>query len=68
MVEAHQLQVGVDVLHVLAEAGAEEPGMEDDVGEVFHGHVRGRGHDDGPCLPNDRVHARPREGNLAEWP
>ena len=67
MLEAHQLQVGVDVLHVLAEAGAEEPGMGDDVGEVFHGHVRGRGHD-GPCLPNDRVHARPREENLAEWP
>lgn len=66
--EAHQLQVGVDVLHVLAEAGAEELGMEGDVGEVFHGHVRGRGHDDGPCPPNDRAHARPREESLAEWP
>jgi hypothetical protein len=60
----------VDVLHGLAEAGAEEPGMEDDVGGVFHGHVRGRGrgHDDGPCLLNDRVHVRPRGENLAEWP
>lgn len=66
MVEAHQLQVDVDVLHGLAEAGAEGPGMEDDVGEVFRGHVRG--HDDGPCLLNDRVHARPRGENLAEWP
>lgn len=68
VVEAHQLQVSVDVLHVLAEAGAEGPGKEDDVVEVFHGHARGRGHDDGPCFPNDRVHARPREENLAEWP
>ena len=44
--------------------------MEGDVGEVVHGHVRvrGRGHDDEPCLPNDHVHARPREENLAEWP
>lgn len=66
MVEAHQLEVGGDVLHVLTEAGA-GLGMEDDVGEVFHGHVRGRGHDD-VCLPNDRVHARPREENLEEWP
>ena len=69
VVEAHQLQVSVDVLHVLAEAGAEEgQRKEDDVVEVFHGHARGRGHDDGPCFPNDRVHARPREENLAEWP
>jgi len=65
VVEAHQSQEGVDVLH--AEAGAEGPGMEDGVGEVFHDHVHGRGHDDGPCLPSDHVHARPREENLAEW-
>ena len=68
MVVAHQLQVDVDVFHVLAEAGAEGPGMEDDVGEVFHGHVRGRGHGDGPCFPNDHVHARPRDESLGEWP
>ena len=68
MVEAHQLPVGVDVLHVLAEAGAEGPGMGDGVGEVFRGHVRGRGHDDGPCPPNDRVHARPLGESLGEWP
>ena len=68
MVEAHQLQVGVDVLHVLAEAGVEGPGTGDDVGEAFHGHVHGRGHDDGPFLPNDHVRAHPREENLPEWP
>lgn len=65
MVEAHQSQEGVGVLHVLAEAGG--PGMADGVGEAFHDHVHGRGHDDGPCFPSDHVHARPREENLAEW-
>jgi len=66
VVEAHQLQVGADVVHVPAEAAAEGQGMEDGVGEPFHGHGRVRGHDDVSCLPNDRVHARPREETV-EW-
>lgn len=60
--EAHHLQAGADAVRVLAEAEAEGQGMEDDVGELFHGRDR----DDVPCLPNDRDHARPREEGPVE--
>ena len=66
MVEAHRLQAGVDAVHVLVVVGAEGQGMEDDVGEFFHGHDHGR--DDAPWLPNDRVHAHPREEGSVEGP
>lgn len=64
--EAHQLRADADAVHGLVEAGEEGQGMEDDVGELFHAHARGRGRDDAPCLPNDRVHARPRDVSPVE--
>jgi hypothetical protein len=67
-VEAHRLQAGVDAAHVLVEAGAEGQGMEDDVGELLHGHDHDHGRDDAPWLPSDRVHARPREEGSVEGP
>ena len=61
--EAYRLQAGVDAAHVPVVAGAEGQGMEDDVGELLHGrgHDHDHGRDDAPWLPNDRVHALPRE-------
>jgi hypothetical protein len=66
VVEAHQTRADVDVVHALAEAGAEGQGMEDDVGGPFHDLGPGHGRDDAPCLPNDRVHARHREEGPVE--
>lgn len=61
--EAYRLQAGVDAAHVPVVVGAEGQGMEDDVGELLHGrgHDHDHGRDDAPWLPNDRVHALPRE-------
>jgi hypothetical protein len=66
--EAHRLQVGVDAVHVLVEAGAEGQGMVDDVGELLHGHDHDHGRDDAPWLLSDRVHAHPREEGSVEGP
>ena len=68
MVEAHRSRVGVDAAHVLVVVGVEGQGMEDDVGELFHGHDHDHGRDDAPWLPNDRVHAHPREEGSVEGP
>ena len=67
MMEVLQLQASADAVHVLAEVGAEGQGMND-VGGLFHDRGHGHGLDDAPCLPNDRVHARPREGGSVEGP
>lgn len=67
MLEVHSLLADADGIHELGEGRAEGQRTEGD-GELLHGHDRGLCRDGAPCLPNDRDHARPQEGDLDQEP